>query len=881
MKKFLFSLLILCMLVFNACSTNKPLQMIQEVQIESTTAERSTIMGSGRRMPFAMAIAESATDLVIAQYVGRRPFGENLTEYEFVVLERVIGNAANRIFVYTDARIEGIFFFNSGVDYLLPLTRITSPYATTHDDGYRFISFAINLDDPSSSIVNNSILLQHAEEYGLDIMGITRQEVVSHVTGLISPQIVSLAVNELINTEVIEDIIIGSPYVLVVEIGRPSRLVSQLYTSDWSYDDIYFATVVNVLESYGDIIIGDEIEVIFHANTVFTGEQHIVATRQSSTGRHNFTSRNSLFSVDQLDEIIQILNTPVPLDLSGFPPITNISAHTGRSFTVQVTTSPNIEFAVSIEADDPHNEANPAQQWITVDTITQPNQSGVGSFRVVVAPNQSFDGRMGTITVTAPNATPQTITLPQGGIPVYLDVFPQAITLQPTGGNTTIGVWSNNTWQINSTVPWLSVYSAYPLNQTGWGNFVLHAEPNTGSAPRLGQVILSSRDVTTLIHLTQGVATQSFQLSANGIQITEWNPTHLSELVNIDVTSNRSWTINIPEHAHGWLSYSNITGQTGNGSFRLNTTVNNNNTSRQARVTVTAGTDTRHIDVTQAAYQTIPQLAVVFHFDGQTMELSLTNGHINTSQVPTPATRYGQPGIPGQAFMGWFTELFEGMHFVHNQNRAVPFNLSQAITWGMTDANGRLHLHASWSHFGDVNGDGIIDTLDMLQLADVISGRIPVSHLNFRPSDVNVDGRVDPVDRSLLLMHVLGAPGVILGPHNPNIVPGSYLLSFNFGRQVIDIPIANGGIDTALITEAELLDWEMELLNVLYDAYQQGERTAGFAVYVTALDSATSYVMELDLSAMGAVTAEVISEMRASYAVMAGAFVLDSSVEGN
>ena len=101
---------------------------------------------------------------------------------------------------------------------------------------------------------------------------------------------------------------------LVVEISRLRR--GNIGNSDFSADDFYYVSVVEILKNFGDVSVGDELRVLFHADTVSIGEQHIVATRTSTTGAHWFTSRYSLFCMSQLDEITQILNTLTPLELS-------------------------------------------------------------------------------------------------------------------------------------------------------------------------------------------------------------------------------------------------------------------------------------------------------------------------------------------------------------------------------------------------------------------------------------------------------------------------------------------------------------------------------------------------------------------------------------
>jgi len=110
-----------------------------------------------------------------------------------------------------------------------------------------------------------------------------------------------------------------------------------------------------------------------------------------------------------------------------------------------------------------------------------------------------------------------------------------------------------------------------------------------------------------------------------------------------------------------------------------------------------------------------------FHFDGGVVNVPITIGQpINPALIPTPATRYGRVGTPGQVFMGWFTEIFPLMHYVNNANRATAFNLSTPITANML-SNGVLHLHGSWLQFGDVNGDGAVNGRDFLLLEQFLA----------------------------------------------------------------------------------------------------------------------------------------------------------------
>ena len=255
-------------------------------------------------------------------------------------------------------------------------------------------------------------------------------------------------------------------------------------------------------------------------------------------------------------------------------------------------------------------------------------------------------------------------------------------------------------------------------------------------------------------------------------------------------------------------------------------------------------------------------LYVIFNFDNRAIQLPVVNGFIDTSKVPTPATRYGRPHQPGSVHMGWFTELFPGMHwFGLGANRATTFDLTQRITPEMTDPYGHLHLHAGFLRYGDINGDGWIDMMDRSMMQNFMLGIVHEIHRV--TADMNVDGIIDPIDRTLLQNHILGAPGVILGIPHPDYATRSYIITYNFGGQAIDIPIAGGRIDTTRITEEELLIWEMELLNFLYTTSGRSGRTAGLFVYVNELHSGKSYMLELDTFAFGTDTYTLALEISA------------------
>jgi len=163
--------------------------------------------------------------------------------------------------------------------------------------------------------------------------------------------------------------------------------------------------------------------------------------------------------------------------------------------------------------------------------------------------------------------------------------------------------------------------------------------------------------------------------------------------------------------------------------------------------------------------------SVRFVFDGQIVNVPIVLGQpINPTQIPVPATRYAEMFIPGEVFMGWFinSELNSQAlpHYINNPNRLVAFDLTQPITASMLNANGNLNLQASWLQYGDVNGDGQIDTLDHMLAQAYMMGFIGRNQIIFETADVNGDGRVDTLDVMMIHAHIMSRPS-ILGPTRP------------------------------------------------------------------------------------------------------------------
>ena len=140
---------------------------------------------------------------------------------------------------------------------------------------------------------------------------------------------------------------------------------------------------------------------------------------------------------------------------------------------------------------------------------------------------------------------------------------------------------------------------------------------------------------------------------------------------------------------------------------------------------------------------------------------------------PNLRTMYGTPGNPGWAFLGWYEDVVAQMHYINRPGRITTAQreagidrlANLVITELMLDVNGVFELHGTWVRFGDLNGDGVIDPVDRSLMQNRILGALDNDGVIMQTANVNpdTDNVVDPVDRSLLQNHILGAPGVILG----------------------------------------------------------------------------------------------------------------------
>ena len=326
-KKSIYPLLIgmalFTTLLLTACFA-APAQDMEEYERQIITLPACTCSGMTER-PLIMHrsfedAVQSANTIVLVEYVTHRPFGRALTEFEFIVHERIFGTAADRIFVYIERELscgEEVWTttghempsFNTGAKYILLLSKITSPVRNTHEDGFQFFhNVIIDLNNPSESTMFGAPLAHSATGINFNARNLSRGHIMSYMAKLSRN---NTPAREFIRSDVLEDIVLGSRYVVVADISSIHRLSS--HRSDWSSTDIFYVTIVQALKGY--MMPGQQVRQVFHADTVQLGERHLVAIEPASEPGpflHILSSRHSLLRMDQLDEVSDILGRAPP-----------------------------------------------------------------------------------------------------------------------------------------------------------------------------------------------------------------------------------------------------------------------------------------------------------------------------------------------------------------------------------------------------------------------------------------------------------------------------------------------------------------------------------------------------------------------------------------
>ncbi len=248
----------------------------------------------------------------------------------------------------------------------------------------------------------------------------------------------------------------------------------------------------------------------------------------------------------------------------------NVGAATGTT-TFNVTS--NIDWTVTEGFD-----------WIDVLPLSG---TGDGTLTVNYDENTSVISRMASITVSGDDVPDVVVTVTQAGAAPALSVTPDNQNVSAAAGGTSFDVFSNTSWNVTESVDWLSVA---PMSGSSDGTILVSYEENTSVTERIGEITLSTFEVTVTV--TQAGTDPILSATPPNQDVGAAAGT-----VNFSLTSNTSWTVN---ESVGWLNVSPMSGNNNKtlvASYDENTSVNE----RIGEITISAaGVPDVMITVTQS-----------------------------------------------------------------------------------------------------------------------------------------------------------------------------------------------------------------------------------------------------------------------------------------
>jgi hypothetical protein len=255
-----------------------------------------------------------------------------------------------------------------------------------------------------------------------------------------------------------------------------------------------------------------------------------------------------------------------------------------------------------------------------------------GTVSVTVAKNTVIEPRTATVTFTSGTLT-RTTTVTQAAADPTLSVDKTGIPFDKDAGNQSIAVTSNAAWTaaVNTAATWCTVS---PASGTGNGTLTVSVAENPMAAARAATVTLTAGTLTRTVAVTQAGGDATLSVDRTGIPFDKNAGSQ-----SIAVTSNAAWTAAV-NTAATWCTLSNASA-TGNGTLTVTVTANPVAIQRAATVTLTAGTLTKQVAVTQAGINptlTTDKTAIPAAYTAGNYSVAITSNAAWTAAVNTAAT---------------------------------------------------------------------------------------------------------------------------------------------------------------------------------------------------------------------------------------------------
>lgn len=264
--------------------------------------------------------------------------------------------------------------------------------------------------------------------------------------------------------------------------------------------------------------------------------------------------------------------------------------------TIDIVATPDADFTFTIETNVDWSIAKTNLDWLTISPMRGTAKEGAQIVALVAENNQLEESRSGSFTITA-GSTNKTVTVTQAAlvvVPNFVVNGLEANTLSFSGEENaakTFQVHSNKNWTATKTnLDWATVSPVEgEKNRTATITVTPTAVNNTGSE-RSGIISFAyGAEAPYLVTVKQAAFVPSLSVNPESLEFAKGG-----ESKNVTITSNTDWTAAASE---SWVTLGATSGK-GNGTLAV-TAAANEKAARTATVTITAGSLTKTIAISQ------------------------------------------------------------------------------------------------------------------------------------------------------------------------------------------------------------------------------------------------------------------------------------------
>ncbi|HEY3840977.1 MAG TPA: BACON domain-containing carbohydrate-binding protein [Bryobacteraceae bacterium] len=233
-------------------------------------------------------------------------------------------------------------------------------------------------------------------------------------------------------------------------------------------------------------------------------------------------------------------------------------------------------FAISASTSNCSRTAKSNASWIAV-AFGQTGNGSSGSVGYTIDASTLYTPRTGTITIGTASST-AIFTVTQDAFKCAYSFSPLNQTVQPPGGNFTLGVGTTCTWTASTTTPWITLNAG---GATGNGSLSYTVAPNNAIATRSGSITINDQTYTvtqfgTGCNYTVSPAAANFNATGGMGQLT------------VQADNSCSWSA---QSSVDWIGNLNIAGApvttpSGNATITYTVAANTGSQSRTAALTI-------------------------------------------------------------------------------------------------------------------------------------------------------------------------------------------------------------------------------------------------------------------------------------------------------